>query len=313
MTAPTADELATTVYDAIKQFDREKPRSKQTENFVVGISELGFCSERTRRMLAGITPEPTDNIAAFIGTAIGDYIEQAVCHRFPDAQRQVEISTQLHGDQGTYTLMGPPDLLFPGWGILDVKTTHGLEIVRRTGPNQQQQFQRHCYALGAWNAGLFPGLELDELQVANVWFDRAGDDKSCHVQIEPFSAEQVERAAYWLDEVVYAYVRGGEAQKEPPRTLCENYCGHFKDCRAGDTDAEGLITYPVYLSAVEMYREATELEREGRQLKAQAKAHLRGVQGSTGAFAVRWVHVNETVIPEQHRDGYDRLSISRLR
>jgi hypothetical protein len=313
VTAPVAEELAAQVYQAILAYDREKPRSKQTEDFVVGVSELGFCSERTRRMLAGIVPEPTDTIAAFIGTAIGDYIERAVVSQFPgNIIRQAEVSCELDGDQGTYTLTGHPDLLFD-WGVLDVKTTRGLEIVRRTGPSQQQQFQRHCYALGAHRQGLFGDLPLEDVQVANVWFDRAGEDKACHVQMEPFSPEQIARAAAWLDEVVYAYARGGPAMKEPPRTLCENYCGHFRDCRMLDTDVVGLLTDPKHLAAVEMYREGSELEKDGRLLKNQARANLFGVSGTTSTHALRWVWVNETVIPESHRDGYFKMSLSKIR
>ena len=313
MTAPSADELAAQVFAAILAHDRERPRSKQTEDFVVGISELGFCSERTRRMLAGIKPEDTDTTPAFIGTALGSAIEDAVVAQFPGTViRQAEVACELDGDQGTYTLTGHPDLLFE-WGVLDVKTTRGLEVVRRSGPSQQQQFQRHCYALGAHRQGLFGDLPLEDVQVANVWFDRAGEDKACHVQMEPFSPEQVARAAAWLDEVVYAYVRGGVALKEPPRTLCENYCGHFKDCRMLDTDVAGLITEPRYLAAMEMYREGAALEKDGRLLKNQARANLYGVSGTDGHSALRWVWVNEAVIPESHRDGYFKMSLSKIR
>jgi len=313
MTAPTADALAATIYAAITEWDREKPRAKQTEDFVVGISELGFCSERTRRMLAGITPEPTDNIAAFIGTALGDHIEQAVVAQFHGPViRQAEVTVPLEGDLGRYTLTGHPDLLFE-WGVLDIKTTRGLEVVRRSGPSQQQQFQRHCYALGAWQAGLFGDLPLREVQVANVWFDRAGDDKECHAHIEPYNPDVVASAAQWLDEVVHAYTRGGEAQKEPPRALCENYCGHFKDCRMGDTDVTGLITDPRLLAAISMYQEGAEMERDGRRLKDQAKSALIGTTGTNGKVAVRWTWVNEAIVPERHRDGYQRLTLSRIR
>lgn len=312
MTAPTAEQLAEQIYTAVIEADRERPRSKQTENFVVGISELGFCSERTRRMLAGITPDPTDSLEAFIGTAMGEHIEAAVQAKFPGVIRQAEVTVQLLGDQGTYNLTGHPDLLFP-WGVLDVKTTRGLEVVRRTGPSTQQQYQRHGYALGAWEAGLFGGLPLDEVQVANVWFDRAGDEKGCYVQIEPFSTEVIANAAAWLDEVVYNYLRGGDAPKEPPRAMCEVICGHFLDCRAGDTDVEGLITEPRYLAAVEMYREGLALEKDGRMLKEQGRANLLGVNGSTGAFAVRWVQVNESIVPESKRRAHQKLSISKLK
>lgn len=304
-------ELADEIYSAVMEWDRERPRTQQSTNFVVGMSELGFCSERTRRMLAGITPDLTDSLPAFFGTAIGDYVEQALQQQWPEAERQIQVSTTLHGDLGSFTLTGHPDLLLP-WGVLDVKTSRGLEIAQRVGPSIQQQYQRHGYALGAWEAGHFGDLPLDEVRVANVWFDRAADDRECYVQMEPFSTEIMAQAAQWLDEVIYSYVHETDALKEPPRQMCEQVCGHFRTCRALDTDVEGLITDNETLAAVEMYREGLALEGEGKRLKDQAKPHLAGVNGSTGDWLIRWTYVNESLVPEYVRKGYSRINFSRL-
>jgi hypothetical protein len=311
MTADEA-ELADMVDSAIIEYDRERPRSKQTREFRVGMSELGFCSERTRRMLAGITPEPTDNLAAFIGTAIGDYVERAVFKAYPGVLRQVEVTTVLATDQRTYTLTGHPDLVFP-WGVVDVKTVNGLEAVRRTGPSTQQQYQRHGYALGAHAAG-FLTRPLHEVKVANVWFDRSAEDNKCHVQMETFDPEILSEAGRWLDDVVYAYLNDEPAQKEPPRNMCEVACGHFSTCRLFDTDVEGLITDEPTLTAIDMYREGLELEAEGARLKKEARPMLKGVSGSDGTWMVRWVHVEGgTVIPARTTKSYERLNFSRLK
>lgn len=309
MNADEAD-LADLVDSAIIEFDRARPRSQQTSNFVVGMSELGFCSERTRRMLAGITPDPTDNLAAFVGTAIGDYVERAVFRAYPGVLRDAVVSTKLRTDQRTYTLTGHPDLVFP-WGIVDVKTTAGLAAVRRLGPSQQQQFQRHGYALGAHEAGFFT-RPLAEVQVANVWFDRSANENKCHVQMETYNPEVVAEAGRWLDEVVYAYINSDEAMKEPPRNMCERVCGHFRTCRALDTDVEGLIDDEPTLMAVEMYQEGLELERAGAALKEEARPMLKGVAGSTGEWLVRWVHVEGGPVAARIQEPYDRLSFSRL-
>jgi hypothetical protein len=307
-------ELSDAIWAAIVEFDRDRPRAKQTENFVVGLSELGFCSERTRRMLAGIIPEPTDSLAALIGTAVGDYVEQAVQAMWPHAIRHAEVTAMLVSHQRVYNLTGHPDLIIPGEAlVIDVKTTRGLETVRRSGPSTQQQYQRHGYALGAWEAGLLGEVPLDEVMVANVWLDRAADDAGCHVQMEPYSPAVLAEAADWLDEVVYAYLNEGVARKEPPRNMCEMVCGHFNTCRALDTDVEGLIADGPTLSAIEMYQEGLALERDGARLKDQAKPHLKGVSGSTGEYLLRWIHVNESLIPERVQKGYDRISFSRLK
>ena len=302
------------IYNAVMTFDEERPRSKQSANFVVGMSELGFCSERTRRMLAGITPGPTDKLAAFFGTALGDYIEQAIVHKWPNVIRQADVAAVLHGDLRTYTVTGHPDLIFPDLGLmLDVKTDRGLADVERHGPSRQQQFQRHGYGLGAWEGGFFPEFALDEIRVGNVWFDRAADEKRCYVQTEKYNPEVVEEAAMWLDDVVYAYLQDEQARKEPPRQMCQVICGHFATCRALDTDVEGLIDDPETVHALALYQEGLALEREGAKLKDQAKPRLKGATGSTGEFTIRWVHVDETEVPASTRKGYDRLVISKIK
>lgn len=311
---PEEQELSDAVWAAIVEFDRDRPRAKQTENFVVGMSELGFCSERTRRMLAGIVPEPADSLAALIGTAVGDYVEQAVHVMWPTAIRHAEVITKLKSHERVYNLMGHPDLIVPDEAlVIDVKTTRGLETVRRSGPSPQQQYQRHGYALGAWEAGLLGEGPLDEVMVANVWLDRAADDVGCHVQMEPYSPVVLAEAGEWLDEVVYAYLNDGVARKEPPRNMCEMVCGHFNTCRALDTDVEGLITDKATLSAVEMYQEGLSMERDGRRLKDQAKPRLQGVSGSTGEWLLRWVQVNESLVAEHTQKAYQRISFSRLK
>jgi hypothetical protein len=185
-------------------------------------------------------------------------------------------------------------------------------VVRRTGPSQQQQFQRHLYALGAYIRGLFsPDLTLADVKVANVWVDRAADEHTVYVHMEPFSQDVVTQAGFWIDDVVYAYLHSEEARKEPPREVCAKVCGHFADCRARDTDVEGLLTDDQVLAAVDLYRDGTAMVREGEKLKGEAKAHLTGVSGSTGKFSVRWVHINGAHI-EYDRKPSDRLDIRPL-
>lgn len=306
--------IATTLYQAIQDTSNYSTRSMQSAEFRVGVSDLGFCSERTRRMLDKQVPQQTDMLKAWIGTALGDHAEQAAMLAWPQAIRQAEVSIQLTGDRGSYTLMGHPDLIIPDEGILiDVKTDYGLTSIRRTGPSQQQQFQRHCYAKAAWLVGLFDeGVALEDVRVANVWIDRAGIENELHCQMEPFSEEYVTAAGFWLDDVVHAYLEGEEARKEPPRDMCAVICGFFDVCRAYDTDVEGLITDKVALDSVAMYQEGLDLERQGKRLKDQAKQHLVGVQGSTGEFMVRWTRINDTVVPETTRRGYEKLDVRKV-
>jgi hypothetical protein len=190
-----------------------------------------------------------------------------------------------------------------------MKTDFGLDSVRRSGPSDQQQYQRHCYAKAAHEAGLFEGYSLDEVLVANVWIDRGAVDKDLHVDLEPYDPEWVRKAGIWLDDVVYAYVNEQEARKEPPREMCRVVCGFFSTCRAYDSDVEGLLTAPEVIDAAAMYREGLDLEKAGKRLKDQAKVHLVGMEGYTRDFQIRWTHVNESIIPEQHRRAYDKIEV----
>jgi len=306
--------LAEDIYDAIMASSRYSERSQQTSAFRMGVSDLGWCSERMRRMIDRQVPEDTDLLAAFIGTWIGEGVERAIAARYPDAIIQAEVSLTLEGDYGTYNLTGHPDVILPEQGILlDGKTAYGLSTVARQGPSQQQQFQRHGYAKGAHDAGLFGDLPLEEVRVANCWLDRAAVDKGVHVDMEPYDPDWVKRAAEWLDDVVYAYTNQEEARKEPPREMCAKVCGFFTVCRAFETDAQGLITDRAILDHVEAYVEAQQEESDARRRKDQAKRHLEGVRGSTGAYTVRWIHVNETLTQPSVRKAHDKLEIRKIR
>lgn len=307
-------EIADALYEGIMRFSNDSDRSLQAKEFKVGVSDLGFCSERVRRMIDGQVPDDTDTLAAFLGTAIGEYLERVAKQVWPDALVQQDVALQLKGEQSVYTIPGHPDVILPKQGILlDGKTVDGLADVERKGPSQQQQFQRHCYALAAYQGGLFDRkISLDDVQVGNVWVDRSGNDKRLHVDLEPFDPEQVQRAGDWLDEAVYWYKAGEEAPKEPPREMCKVACGFYGVCRVFDTDVTGLITHPDTLEAVEMYNEGREMAKEGERLRSQAKKLLEGVSGSTGTHFVRWTSVGESLVPETRRRGYEKLEVVRI-
>lgn len=311
----TAEEEATSraFYEAVQTATNQTARSIQASGHRVGVSDLGHCSERVRRHLLGQEEPATDKTAAFIGSALGDHIEAAMMALYPNMIRQSEVSITLYGDTGTYVLLGHPDLIEPSGKLIDVKTTRGLNRVRRTGPSQQQQFQRHLYAKASHQAGLFDDdVALEDVKVANVWFDRAGDDREPYVHEEPYDERIVEAATAWLDDVVYAFQHGEEARKEPPIQMCEKACGFFLDCRAGRGGPQGLINDPDMLAAVEMQREAMDLERRARRLKDEAKAALQGVEGSTGHYTVKWVKISGGHV-EYDRAAYMKLDIRPIR
>jgi len=307
------DRLAEEFYTAVQRATNETERSLQSSAHRVGVSDLGFCSERVRRHIAGEAEPVVDHLPAFIGTALGDHIEEAVMEAFPGMIRQSEVTITLYGDSGTFNLVGHPDLIDPKGRLIDVKTTDGLGKVRRTGPSQQQQFQRHCYAKAAWLEHLFDdGLTLDDITVSNIWFDRSAREREAYVHTEPFDQRMVDAATMWLDDVVYAFKNGEHARKEPPREMCYAACGFAPDCRGGDPDTQGLITDSEQLAAIAMMRQAVELERSARKMKDEAKAALKGVHGSTGEYAVKWIKIGGGYVSYE-RPPYERLDIRPVR
>lgn len=310
---PNEQDTAKQFYEAVQSMTMNTERSLQASARKIGVSELGFCSEKLRRILNGETAEQRDKTAAFIGTALGDHIEQAALAAFPWMIRQSEVTITMVGDQGTFAIGGHPDLIDPAGTLLDVKTVNGLRMVQRTGPSQQQQFQRHCYAKAAHAAGLFHDeVRLEDVMVGNVWFDRSAEEVEPYVQMEPYDERVVEAATQWLDDVVYAYRQGEEARKEPPIAMCAKTCGFYLDCRAGRGGPQGLLEDSETLVAVQMYQEALDLEREARKMKNQAKIALNGVEGSTGHFTVKWTKVNGGPV-SYYREPYMKLDIRKVR
>lgn len=316
MTEPE-NALAVELYAAIQDASRWSERGMQSAEFRLGISDLGYCSERARRMLDRQEPDhDVDLLKAFLGTVIGDGVEAAIARSaaFSDAIIQAEVEVTLIGERQTYTLPGHPDVIFPGAGILlDNKSAFGLALPRRTGmEDQQKRFQRHCYGHAAFEAGLFGDRPYEEIQVGNAWIDRSGVEQQIHVKLEPLDTDVVEAAARWLDDVVYAWQHEEEAQKEPAREICATTCGYFRTCREWQSDTVGLLEDGTVVKAVEVYVEGHAMVKLGEAMKAQAKAHLIGVRGSTGSHTVRWTTVNRqgySVGPS----SYERLDVKAIK
>lgn len=310
--------LATEFYDAIQSWSNATERSQQQAGNVIGVSDLGHCSEKVRLMLLQREPDQeVDKLAAFLGTWVGAGVEQAIKRVRPNAIFQSELSIELETDEGTFVINGHPDVILPDEGILlDNKTVNGLTAVtsyNQFETRQQQRFQRHLYGWGAYQQGVFGDLPLGEIKVGNVWIDRSGEDHELIVRLEPLSLEVIEQVKQWLSEVVYSYKHDIEAPKEPPRNFCENWCVFYQSCRKFDTDAEGLIDDPEAIMAISLYEEGGKLKSQGDKMQKEAKKSLVGLQGSTGTHIVRWVQVEPSVVPEYTRRGYQKVSITRIK
>jgi hypothetical protein len=313
--------LAAGFYKAVHDWDSSRSRSLQSAEGKIGVSDLGHCSELVRRKMGGESEEATDAWAAILGTVAGDAIETAIKEAadrgdMPEVIIQSSFVVPLHvetaGRQFEFDIPAHADAIFPTLGlVIDNKGTNGLEKARRYGfDSVQKRFQRHLYGWGAYKAGLFGDMTVDDIKVGNMWHDRSAVSKEFYCRTEPFSLDVVHEAEEWLGNVVYAYLNNEEAAKEPSREFCADYCGFFDTCRALDTDAEGLISDPEVLQAVEMRLEAREHDNIAKRLKAESEALLKGVSGSTGTHIVRWVDVPGGHV-EYDRAGYRKLSLAK--
>lgn len=303
------------VRDAVNAWSTSTDRAEQDKQWIIGPSAIGYCSERLRRQLDRQEPEDeVDWNKAFIGTWLGEGLEQAMKKRRPDLLTQSEFWIDLQGDQHNYRIPAHSDIIDPRGGlVLDAKAKDGLMYVRRQETAEQgYQFQRHLYGLGAWQSGLFGDIPLENVRVGNIYYDRSGKEPVPHVQIEPYDPEVVRQAVWWLDEVVEAFLAGEEATKEPPRQVCESTCGYFTKCRAFDTDVEGAIRDEKHLAAIEMYVEGGRLESEAKKMKTQAKVMLKGVEGHTPSHVLRWNLVNGYSV-SYNKDSELRISITKKR
>lgn len=319
----TEQALADSLYAAIQTATTSTARSQQAREFRIGVSDLGFCQERTRRMLGGETPGETDMILAWIGTVLGDAAEDAFIAANPTWVKQSEVEVIMkvlvNGEPYQVVIPGHPDVINPAEGILlDVKTDDGLADVERNGPTKSHLFQRNLYAVGAYEAGLFsPLIGLDDIRVGNVWIDRAGRDKRLHVNLRPLDLDVVDEARTWLEDVIYAHVNNEPAEKTPPRDMCAVVCGFYEVCRLFDTDVSGLLDDPVLIQNAEMYLEGRDLEREGKRLKDQAKQKLSGFDGIVPVgerkFVLRNTWRNPTEVAGFTKRGYSQIELREVK
>lgn len=310
-----SDEIRRTMTEAMTG----SARSQHSAAKKLGISDLGHCREFTRLTILGTpdTDEQDNYAAAFIGTAIGDLVEQ---HLPYETQGEVTVTIPMRGGY-TLTLVGHPDILVrdPDTGkvkaVWDGKSKSGLKTVRNYGASTNNRWQVTAYGKALIDAG---EADPDDLELALIYIDRSGDDPQPHVVSWKWAQSDWDEIVSWLDDVVEALVMDEPAPKDMPReSFCQHWCPLYSACRVDDTDVEGLIEHEEYVQAVEAYLHGAELEKEGKALKREANHALKGVQGNVmttkGGKSVRWIHVNGG-----HRDAYvsasyDRLSVSRMK
>lgn len=308
--------LGSGVRQAIDLATNGSDRSRQSKANVVGVSDVGGCREYVRRVVMDEEPSQevhTYDLAAFIGSAIGDKMEDAFIANAEIYEpgvtwhKQDEVTVTLAVRGMVLNIPGHPDL-YSRHDLVDFKSVDGLGVVRRTGPTDQQRFQRALY----FKALLDDGKVDPDGWVHNIYIDRSGADSEPVVWSAPYDPREVEEAIEWLSDVIYAIQQGEEASRDKPREWCYACCPFAPACRGeDDTDVEGLIEDPFILEAIEVYNAAKDTIRLAEKDKKSAASVLADVNGRTPTHIVRWVEVGSSEVAYT-RSGYRRLDVKPI-
>jgi hypothetical protein len=298
----------------IDRSTNQSARSEQAQKRLLGVSDVGGCHEYVRRVIVAEEPSQTPHaydLAALVGTAVGDHMENAFIDQMPDAGwvKQATVTVRLEVRGWQLAIPGHPDL-FNRTDLIDFKTRDGLGVVRRTGPTDQERFQRALYA----SALMAEGRMDEDCWLHNIYLDRSGRDTKPVVWSEQYDWRTVMDAIEWLGDVIYAVENMEESIRDKPRDWCWAACPFAPNCRGDqDTDVEGTITDPLFVDALAVYRDSNEVIKAAQKDKESAASVLLGVSGVIDKYRVRTVEVGPTVIPEQQRSGYRKLDVRPIR
>lgn len=301
---------------SLTAFMDNSARSVQASEGRLGPSDIGFCRQKAALMVRGV--EATDappKWAAAVGTAVHNYVEEAIKQMFPDwllgSIDDVTVTATLPSGA---EISGHPDIVIPSENtVLDIKTVDGFQWVKREGTSQQHKYQRHLYAMGCIAAGLFDPSK--PIYVGNVYFDRSGKQPAPLVYVEEMDPMLTDEIDSWVGDVIYAVKNKEDASRDIPAAVCERICSHFTACRGAleTNDGGELIIDNELVSAIEMYTEARGMEKTAKQMKEEASVRLVGINGSTGQWQVRWVQVQPSKVESFEKNGYSRLDIRKAR
>ena len=307
---------AETMRLTLRSYDSQRPRSKQTQAYLLGVSDIGGCPQYAK-LLTEQTPfsDAPDTTAAMWGTFLHEGITKARAHANPTLIHDALVKINLPNG---VEVQGHPDEIDPEENsITDYKTVDGIAVPRRSGPTEKQEFQVDLYALGAVQAGL---LDPDKpITVRIIWFDRAGKDKIPHVWQKEWHPDNVNPAVDWLDSVMYAVTNHEDAERTPPVDFCAATCPFYSVCRIPDLpEVDELITDETIKQAVDSYLAGQVMSKEGEALKRSAKSLIDGVSGMVELddgrqVRARWISIGASKVAATERHPYKRLSLLEVK
>jgi len=309
------EEIQRSVIDALAAQENRTPRTMQSREGILGPADIGFC--RQKATLVSKQTEPTDDPpkwSAAVGTAMYTYIEAALKKNLGWLVGSIDqIRTTAELPSGA-KISGHPDIVVPESNmVLDIKTVNGFQWIKRNGPSMSHKYQRHLYAMGCVQSGLFDPEK--PVWVGNVYFDRSGKEGTPIVFIEEMDNSLTAEIDQWVEDVIYAVKNNQDASRDVAAAVCEQICEFFTICRGGleVNDGQELIQDEYLLSTIEMYVAGRDMENEGKQMKKEASEKLSNVNGITQTHQIRWVHVGASSMKAYERSGHDRLDVRKRR
>lgn len=294
--ALTTDEIGTligeAIMEAVRQEQLESPRSQQT---ALGMSQLGGCREYIRATIAGDPANVQDTIKwpAFVGTALGDHVEQITQRRLGTIlQDRVTLEMEIEG-LGVIYISGSTDIRFPSTNftvngvivhlpdgaVVDLKSKAELDTVRRSGPSFKEKAQIAGYLVAAVQEGKLGVEATGHL----VYIDRSGRDKTSHVWSTDYEQAQMilEAVASRLDDVAHALATGQRATRDEQPSWCKAVqCEFYAACWGGYAPT-GAIDHEPDIEAVEAFVEARAEVKAWEKRRDTARDNLKEISGIT--------------------------------
>ena len=172
-------------------------RSLYAQGKRIGVSDIGGCREYVRRLIADEDfSDPRKNfMAAFMGTAFGDHLEQAYLNATPARRCRWRSSSTSTCPGSAYHCRATPTSSTP-------TSTSSSMARRRTGSassarpsvSASTSTSSRLYAKAAIDMGL-----LDEdCTLALAYYDRAGVEQAPHIFEWTYDPTILDEAIEWL-------------------------------------------------------------------------------------------------------------------
>lgn len=312
-----AERIGEMVTQAVTAHSMNSARTAQSKDNRLGASEIGMCRNYMRHVIIGTERQEDAKVpwAAFIGTALGEFIENAVTDEFDVFAQEQVLATLPSG----LTVPGHVDLWGekhvyqgdPGW-VGDLKAKDGTRLIRTIKDcDRSHLFQVRLYHLALVQAG---SIEPDAPAFL-IYVDRSGKDPEPKVIEVPTGDEYTAEIDEWVNDAVYAVKVGEEASRDRDYSWCEVACPFFWACRGADEHhaAGGLIEDEHQLTVIKAYQAGKAMEKDGKALAEEARDALVGVAGTTpDGLVLSWTQINASSYMVNRQPGV-RMNLRRIK